>query len=41
VVSVEPVYISAEYRRKFLEVRDDAIDVLLSNMEPPEVECRA
>ncbi len=40
VVSVEPVYVSAEYRRRFLEVRDDAIDVLLSNTEPPEVECR-
>jgi len=41
LVSIEPVYISAEYRRRFLETRDDAIDVLLSNEEPPDVECRA
>ncbi len=34
-VRVEPFFIGAELRREFLERRDEAIDVLLSGMEPP------
>ena len=33
-IRVEPVYIGEELRRRFLENRDDAIDVLLSRMDP-------
>lgn len=38
-VDYEPVYISPDLRREFLEYRDEAIDVLLSDEEPPETQC--
>jgi CRISPR-associated protein Csa1 len=36
---VEPIYISPDLRRSFLEARDEAIDVLLSPVEPPQSAC--
>jgi len=35
-ISVKPVYISNELRRWFLDERDEIIDMLLSEMEPPK-----
>jgi CRISPR/Cas system-associated exonuclease Cas4 (RecB family) len=36
---IEPIYISPDLRRSFLEARDEAIDVLLSPVEPPQSTC--
>ena len=33
-ITLEPVYIGEELRRRFLENRDDAIDVILSRIDP-------
>jgi len=33
-VKVEPVYIGNDLRREFVEVRDEAVDLLLSDVEP-------
>jgi CRISPR-associated protein Csa1 len=38
-ISFEPVYVSPSLREEFLSVRDEAIEVLLSDEEPPEM-CR-
>lgn len=38
-VWVEPIYISPSLRRAFLEARDEAIDVLLSPVEPQPTQC--
>ena len=34
-VTIEPVYISNDLRRDFLEVRDEVIDMMLSERKPP------
>lgn len=38
-ILVEPIYISPSLRRAFLEARDEAIDVLLSPIEPSPSQC--
>ncbi|MEN2999477.1 MAG: type I-A CRISPR-associated protein Cas4/Csa1 [Acidilobaceae archaeon] len=38
-VSADPIYISPDLRREFLNARDEAIDALLSEEEPPETGC--
>lgn len=38
-VLVEPVYISPSLRRTFIDARDEAIDVLLSPVEPQPTQC--
>ena len=39
LLSVQPIYISPNLRRGFLEARDEAIDVLLSPIEPAPTQC--
>lgn len=39
VIGVEPVYLSQDLREEFVLARDEAIDYLLSDREPPEVGC--
>ncbi|MCS7107663.1 MAG: type I-A CRISPR-associated protein Cas4/Csa1 [Acidilobaceae archaeon] len=38
-VTVDPIYISPDLRREFLKARDEAIDALLSDKEPPPGNC--
>ena len=38
-VTVDPIYISPDLRREFLNARDEAIDVLLSDEEPAPGNC--
>ena len=38
-IHLEPVYISPDLREDFLRARDEAIEVLLSEVEPPESRC--
>lgn len=38
-LEVEPVYIASYLREEFLRARDEAIDVLLSDYEPPQGSC--
>jgi len=35
-IKIEPVYIGNDVRREFIELRDEAIDILLSDIEPPK-----